>query len=500
MARQENPGHSSQNPDEANQESNAVVSGQVDSAGETEGDHQRSALVPRIALFAGPVFAAIVALLLHLDGQADAVAWTAFVICLCAVWWIVEPIPIPATSLLPLAIFPLVGVLDAKQVGQAYGDKLVLLMMGGFMLSTAMQRSGAHRRLALAMVAIFGSRGGGRGIVFGFMFASALLSMWISNTATALMLLPIVAAVAEKSSDQRFYGCLLLGVAYAASIGGIATPIGTPPNLLFFDNYVKAGGAEPTFGQWMIWTLPIVLVMLPVSALWLTRSLSEQSTLKLPSAGSWRSEEARTLLVFAITAVLWVTRKGPMGGWSEWLGIPGANDASVALLAVVTMHLIPNGKGETLMTWESASKIPWGVLILYGGGIAIAKAFSESGLSAMIAESLSVLSGVPVIVMILGICLAVTFLTEVTSNTATATLLLPILGASAIAANIDPKLIMIPATISCSFAFMLPVATPTNAIVFSSDQITVKQMAREGLALNLLGVVVVSAICYFTLT
>jgi sodium-dependent dicarboxylate transporter 2/3/5 len=451
----------------------------TDGSDEFANENGGPVLIRRIALLAGPLFAATVAALLHLDGQSAAIAWTAFVICLCSVWWIFEPIPIPATSLIPLAIFPLVGVLDAKQVGQAYGDKLVLLMMGGFMLSTAMQRSGAHRRLALGMVALFGRRGGGRGIVFGFMFASAFLSMWISNTATALMLLPIVAAVAEKSSDRRFYGCLLLGVAYAASIGGIATPIGTPPNLLFFDNYVKAGGTEPTFAQWMIWTLPIVVVMLPLAALWLTRSLKDQTTLILPSAGSWRSEEARTLIVFAMTAVLWMTRKGPLGGWSEWLSMPGANDASVALLAVVAMHLIPNGKGETLMTWESASKIPWGVLILYGGGIAIAKAFSESGLSAMIAGSLTVLSSVPVIIMILGICLAVTFLTEVTSNTATATLLLPILGASAIAADIDPKLIMIPATISCSFAFMLPVATPTNAIVFSSDQITVKQMARR---------------------
>ena len=200
-----------------------------------------------------------------------------------------------------------------------------------------------------------------------------------------------------------------------------------------------------------------------------------------------------------ITAILWITRKEPFGGWSELAGMPAANDASVALLAVVAMHIIPNGKGETLVTWDSAVKIPWGVLILYGGGIAIAQAFKLSGLSQTIGDSLSILSVVPVILMIAGICVVVTFLTEVTSNTATATLLLPILAASALAAKIDPKLIMIPATISCSFAFMLPVATPPNAIVFGSGKLTINQMAREGFVLNLVGVVVVTTIFYLTL-
>ena len=388
-------------------------------------------------------------------------------VVLCAIWWIFEPIPIPATSLIPLAVFPLVGILDPIQVGAAYGDKLVLLMLGGFMLSTAMERSGAHRRLALNMVTLFGGTGGGRRLVFGFMVASAFLSMWISNAATTLMLLPIVAAVVEKSTDKNLQVCLLLAVAYAASIGGIGTPIGTPPNLVFFDNYTRVAGQEPTFSQWMKWAMPIVFVMLPLAALWLTRGLKKQDNLQLPEPGTWRTEEIRTLLVFAVTALLWITRKEPFGGWSELTGMTSANDASVALLAVVAMHIIPNGKGETLVTWESASKIPWGVLILYGGGIAIAKAFIASGLSQSIGDSLGVLETVPVLIMVLAICLVVTFLTEVTSNTATATLLLPILAATALSANIDPELIMIPATISCSFAFMLPVATPPNAIVFS---------------------------------
>jgi sodium-dependent dicarboxylate transporter 2/3/5 len=446
------------------------------------------------ALVGGLVSAIAVGVLCDLSGQSSDIVWTAGVVVLCASWWIFEPIPIAVTSLIPLAVFPLTGVLTADQVGQAYGDKLVLLMMGGFMLSTAMARSGAHRRIALNMVGLFGGANGGRRLVMGFMCASALLSMWISNAATTLVLLPIIAAVVERSDNPRLQTCLLLGVAYAASIGGICTPIGTPPNLLFFENYVKAGGAEPTFRQWMAWAVPVALIMLPIAAIWLTRGLQREEGLELPEVGSWRAEEIRTLSVFAVTATLWITRKEPFGGWSGWTGLTGANDASVAMLAVVAMHLIPNGKGERLLTWETAVKIPWGVLILYGGGIAIAHAFQQSGLSQWIGDSLSVLSSVPTVVMILTVCLVVTFLTEVTSNTATASLLLPILAASALAARIDPKVIMIPATISCSFAFMLPVATPPNAIVFSSEKITIRQMAREGIALNLIGAVVITAV------
>lgn len=447
----------------------------------------------------GIVAAIFTGLLLWAYGHGSDIAWTAGVVVLCAIWWIFEPIPIPVTSLIPLAIFPLVGVLDVNTVGAAYGDPLVLLMMGGFMLSMAMERSGAHRRIALSMVHAFGGDRGGRQLVFGFMAASAFLSMWISNAATTLMLLPIVAAVMEKSTNKHLQSCLLLGVAYSASVGGIGTPIGTPPNLVFMKFFVEnAGGTEPSFTTWMMWALPIVLLMLPVVGLWLTRGLKPEGGLQMPPVGAWRREEIATLSVFAVTAILWITRKEPFGGWSGWLDLPNAKDASIALLAVVVMHLLPNGKGERLLTWETAAKIPWGVLILYGGGIAIAKAFMQSGLSESIGSGLSGLSSVPVLVMIAAICLSVTFLTEVTSNTATANLILPILAATAVAAMIDPRLIMVPATISASFAFMLPVATPPNAIVFGSEKLTIRQMANEGFVLNLLGALIVTLVCWWT--
>jgi len=447
----------------------------------------------------GPLAAFTAWLALFQSGYESEICWTAAVVLWCAIWWIFEPVPIPVTSLLPLAILPLVGVLDAKQVGSAYGDSLVLLMMGGFMLSTAMEKSGTHQRIAVMMVRRLGGEHGGRRLVFGFMAASAFLSMWISNAATVLMLLPIVLAVTARSSDDALKRCLLLGVAYAASVGGIGTPIGTPPNLVFMRLYTDiANGTELTFFTWMSWAMPIVLVMLPLMAFWLTRKLGSSEGLDLPEVGKWRFEEVATLLVFVITALLWITRKGPFGGWTAQLGLGGASDASVALLAVVAMHLIPNRKGGKLLTWDEAKKIPWGVLILFGGGIAIAAAFKESGLDLLIASSLTGLSAVPVLVMIVAICLAITFLTEVTSNTATANLILPILATTAVVAGIDARLVMVPAAISASFAFMLPVATPPNAIVFGSNQLSIGQMAREGFALNLIGVVVVSIICWLT--
>ena len=429
-------------------------------------------------------------------GESREVAWTAGTVVLCAVWWIFEPIPIAATSLLPLAIFPLTGVLTSAQAGEAYGHSLVLLMLGGFMLSMAMERSGAHRRIAVGMVQLCGRHGSGRGLVFGFMAAAALLSMWISNSATALMLLPIVTAVNERTDNRTLHTCLLLGVAYACSIGGIGTPIGTPPNLVFMGALEALGQETPSFATWMAWALPIVAVMLPLTGWWLTRRLTLEEPIELPEVGRWRSEEIRILAVFAVTALLWMTREEPFGGWSGLAGLPQANDASVALLAVVALHVLPGGNGKPLLTWDAAVKIPWGILILYGGGIAIARAFVSSGLSATIGESLTSLASVPTLLMIAAICLAVTFLTEVTSNTATANLLLPILAATAISIEVDPRLIMFPAAISASFAFMLPVATPPNAIVFSSEQLTIRHMAREGLLLNLLGAVVVTIACW----
>ena len=451
----------------------------------------------------GPAVALIALLALIYLGSGWAIGVTAAVTILVAWWWVAEPISIPATSLIPLALFPMLGVIDSGQAAQSLGSPLVQLMFGGFLLSAAMEKSGSHRRIALMMVNLFGGDSGRR-LVFGFMAAAALLSMWISNAATALMLLPIAMAVVQQTDDRRFQSALLIGIAYACSIGGIVTPIGTPPNLVFMEVYREKTGNEISFLAWMRIASPIALIMLPAAGFWLTRSLKESIEVKLPEVGKWRSEEIRSLTVFAVTALLWMTRTQPFGGWSHWAGLTEANDASVALLGALAMFLIPSGKEpvegrqQKLLDWETARSIPWGILILFAGGICIAKAFGESGLSELLGNSFAGLNAIPVFVVVLLICLSLTFLTELTSNTATTTLLMPILAAMAIANEVDPLVLMVPATLSASFAFMLPVATPPNAIMFGSQQLTVRQMAREGIVLNLVGVIVVTAICCLT--
>ncbi|MGD2130795.1 MAG: SLC13 family permease [Lysobacterales bacterium] len=446
----------------------------------------------RWLILLGPVAALLLLTTLLGQGWSFAAAVTASVTLLCAIWWIFEPVPIPFTSLIPLALFPLFGVLTPAQVGQAFGSPLILLLMGGFMLSTAMADSGAHRRLALRMVNLFGG-GSARGLVLGFMTASALLSMWISNTATTLMLLPVALAVLEQT-ERKLALPLLLGIAYAASVGGLGTPIGTPPNLIFMQVHLDRFGTTPSFPEWMTWGVPVVLLFVPIAGLWLTRGVRLEAPVRLPRVGPWRPAEKRVLAMFALTAVAWITRQAPFGGWSGWLGLPQANDASVALIAVVLMAALPNGEGGRLLRWEAARSIPWGVLLLFAGGIAIASAFVHSGLADILAGHLTALTALPTWLLVLSICLGVTFLTEVTSNTATASLLMPLLAATAASTGIAPMLLMIPAVLSASCAFMLPVATAPNAIVYGSGKLTVRDMARSGFVLNLAGAVIITVV------
>jgi sodium-dependent dicarboxylate transporter 2/3/5 len=451
----------------------------------------------RWLLYIGPAASLMVFLLLWGSGWSTASAITASVTLLCAIWWVFEPVPIPFTSLIPLALFPLFGVLTPAQVGQSFGSPLILLLMGGFMLSTAMSDSGAHRRIAMFMVNVFGG-GSARGLVLGFMAAAAVLSMWISNTATTLMLLPVALAVLEQT-EKKMQIPLLLGIAYAASIGGLGTPIGTPPNLVFMQVHLDQFGSAPSFPQWMSWGVPVVLLLVPAAGLWLTRGISLAKPVELPAVGKWRPAEKRVMIMFSLTAFFWITRQAPFGGWSGLLDLPAANDASVALIAVVMMAALPNGEGGRLLHWESAVKIPWGVLLLFAGGIAIANAFVQSGLAELIAGQLGAVAQLPTWLLILSICLAVTFLTEVTSNTATSSLLMPVLAVTATTTGIDPMLLMVPAVLSASCAFMLPVATAPNAIVFGSGKVSIREMARAGFVLNLIGAVVITTVCWLIL-
>ncbi|MBB5517263.1 SLC13 family permease [Amphiplicatus metriothermophilus] len=445
-------------------------------------------------LLAGLIFAALVWLGVHAAGQPEKIVWTAAITALTAFWWVTEALPIPATSLVPFALFPMAGVLDQSEAASALGSYVILLLMASFMLSKALERSGAHERLALYMIRIVGFSG--RRVVFGFMIASALLSMWISNTATTLMLSTLALAILARTDDARLAAPLLLGIAYAASLGGTGTLIGTPPNLIFADAYLKATGEEFLFARWMGIGIPVVALGVPAMALWLTRSMGGVKAPALREPGPWRKEEVRTLIVFAVAILAWITRSAPFGGWAGLFGIEAAGDSTVATLAVVAMFLVPNGRGGALLDWKSASDIPWGMLLLFAGGICIAAAFRASGLDAVIGEGLQGLSGAPVFFMILGLCLSVTFLTEITSNTATANLLMPLLAAVAAGTGLAPELLMIPAAISASCAFMLPVATAPNAIVYATGRVPIARMAREGVALNFIVALVVASVCW----
>jgi len=463
--------------------------------------------IKNITLFAGPLAALLMYFLVSNTAAATnntALAITAAVTIICIIWWVFEPVPIPVTSLLPLAVFQVSGVLTAHEVGQSYGSPLILLLLGGFILSKSMERSGAHLRLALFMVKLFGGTSS-KQLVLGFMVTAAMLSMWISNTATTLMLLPVGLAIANQTNDKTLAVPLMLGIAFAASIGGIGTPIGTPPNLVFMQVYEQQFNKNIGFTEWMSWGVPVVLCMIPITWLWLTRKLTYNSGFEMPDVGQWSSTEKRVMMVFALTATAWITRQEPFGGWSNWLDLPAANDASVALIAVILMFIIPAGednrsaKNQKLLDWETAATIPWGILLLFGGGITLAKAFGVSGLSTALAENLHTLSTLPTIVMIFAICIGVTFLTETTSNTASTVLLMPVLAATAIGADIDPRLLMIPAAISASCAFMMPVATAPNSIVYASGFFTTKIMAKEGFVLNVSGAFVITGLCYLLL-
>lgn len=449
-------------------------------------------LDPRQTVWPGAITGGVLALILMSFGHSPAIITTAVIGWLCMTWWIFEPIPIPVTSLLPIAVLPAVGILTVDQVGAAVGSPLIILLMGGFLLSRGMESTGAHHRIALTVVNLVGGDNPRR-LVLGFMLAGAALSMWISNTASALMLMPVALAVLASCSDRpRLAVPLLLGLAWSCSIGGLGTPIGTPPNLIFVQVYEATTREVISFGQWMSWGLPVIAILLPAAWLWVTRDLPSELKVTLPVVGPWRSAERRVLIIFAITALAWTTRAEPFGGWQQWFGLPTANDASVALIAVLALFIARDKEGAPLIEWQQANAIPWGVLLLFGGGICLAKGFVASGLSAEVGEALTQLAVLPVLVMMLVMALVVTFLTEATSNTATTALLMPVLAAVAIAVEIDPLLLMVPAAMSASCAFMLPVATAPNAVVFGTGELPIQRMVREGLFLNLIGAVIIA--------
>ena len=456
-------------------------------------------------------------------------AWkTAAVATLMVIWWITEAIPIPATALLPLALFPLLEISKAKPVAAAYGDKNIFLFLGGFLMAMTMEKWELHRRVALNIIHLLGTSP--KKIILGFMVATAFLSMWISNTATTMMMLPIALAIIYHTENVRrqagetvgkedaFNVAMLLGIAYAASIGGIGTLVGTPPNIVFAASVKKLFPAAPEidFFQWFLVGFPLVVVFLPIAWFYLVKFGTPIKMKNLPGGreivrqqlkelGPLTKAERLTLFWFLVMALGWIFRRNiHMGfftipGWSNLLGIEKyVHDSTVAIFVSVFLFLTPVDfkKGVFLLDWEQAKGVPWGILILFGGGIALAQGFQVTGLAEWIGHSLTVLRSVPLPVMILLTALMIALLTEVTSNTAIATIFMPIMAATSIGMGHHPFLLMITATIAASLAFMLPVATPPNAIVFGAGYLTIPKMFKVGFFLDLLGVIVVTIVMY----
>lgn len=431
--------------------------------------------------------------------QPDTISFTLAITVITAYFWVTEALPIPLTSVIPIGLIPFVGVLTHQQAASSLGSHVIVLLMGAFMLAVGIEKSGVHRRIAFAILKVIGGDSALR-IIFAIMATSSILSMWISNTATVVALLPVVLAICASTDDNRFKIALLLGLAYSASLGGVGTLIGTPPNVIFASVYEEFAGEEYGFIRWMKVTVPIIVISIPLMALWLARGIRLSSAIHLPKCDGWSIAEKRVLVIFALVALLWVFRKEPLGGWSQMLDINTVGDSSVALLGVLAMAITSNGKGGRILEWQDAKEIPWGMLLLFAGGICIAKAFVSSGLSELLGQFFVALGTLPVLLSLFALAIGVSFLTEITSNTATATLMMPIIASAAIALNLPIELLMIPVVISCSCAFCLPVATAPNSIVFASGEVSIKDMAKQGVALNVLVASIVALVSFYFLT
>ena len=453
----------------------------------------------------GPLIFLLI-LVVPIDGLHGEPKRVAAAVLWMAVWWVTEAAPLAVTAMLPLVLFPLLAVRGIRQVAPNYSDQMIFLFLGGFILALAVERSGLHKRIALAVLDAVGSSP--RRLVWGFLIATAVLSMWLSNTATALMMLPIAAGVASRIEHPGAPTRMMLAVAYGASVGGIGTLVGTPPNLVLAGMApTLVEGLPPlTFGGWMSFGVPFVLLFLPVVGLQLSRGLPrgvnrdpglEAERLAL---GPVTPRERRVAVLFTLTAVAWVTRSGfafgsaSLPGWSELLPDPRlVTDAVPAVAAAIAATLLPSGDGlgGRILRWREVQKgVPWGVLLLFGGGFAIADAVRATTLDGWLAARLHGLGGLPVPLVVLSICLITTSATELTSNTATATLLMPVMAALSQVLDVHPYLLMVPATISASCAFMLPVATPPNAVVIGSGLVRATDLFREGIWLNIAGAIV----------
>lgn len=482
--------------------------------------NNRSYKTPQlIGLFLGPLLFILTLAFFSpegLSGEGKAILASTIWI---ATWWMTEAIPIPVTSLLPIVLFPVTGGLNIGETTASYGDDTIFLFMGGFMIALAMEKWNLHKRIALTIIQAIGTNTDR--IILGFMVATGFLSMWISNTATAMMMVPIGLAIIYQVSEALkddssvdtskenfgFGKALMLGIAYSASLGGISTLIGTPPNTALAAAIDKFYGVELSFAKWMLFGVPISWIFIMIAWVYLVKIAFPLKVKKLPGGkqliqaekkklGAASFEEKAVFVIFVLAALSWMTRSFVLVHISE-----NINDAVIAMTFAIILFIIPsiNKKGDHLLDWDTAVKLPWGILLLFGGGLAIAAGFVSSGLSEWIGNQLSALQGVNIFLVMLVVATLVIFLTELTSNTATASMMYPIMASLALALNIHPYSVMIIAAVAASCAFMLPVATPPNAVVFGSGYLRIPDMAKAGLFLNIVGIILVTLAVYFYL-
>lgn len=466
-----------------------------------------------IGLISGPLAFLLTLLFVHPEGLSPAANAVLASTLWIAIWWITEAIPIAVTALLPIILFPLTGALDLTATTSSYGHKYVFLYVGGFIIAIAIERWNLHKRISLTIINFIGTNV--VNIILGFMLATAFMSMWISNTATSVMMLPIGMAIVaqlrdnpatEENENMIFGKALMLGIAYSASIGGMSTLIGTPPNLVLAGVVEKSMGIEITFAQWFMFGFPISVTLLFICWQYLTKFAFtfKQKTFpggrteikkQLDSLGKVSFEEKLVLGVFVLTALAWISRSYLLKPI-----FPAIDDTIIAMISAIVLFLLPTkDQKRRLINWEEAVKLPWGILLLFGGGMALAAGFKDSGLAEWIGSQMTLLEGISILLLVVILIAAVNFLTEITSNLATTAMLLPILYAIALKIDVHPYILLVAATVAASCAFMLPVATPPNAVVFGSGYLRIPDMVKAGIWMNILSIIILTLFVYFIL-
>ena len=474
----------------------------------------------QVGLLLGPLLFVLTLLLFHPEGLSSEGRLILASTLWIATWWITEAIPIPVTSLMPLILLPVSGTMTGSEVTSSYGSDIIFLFLGGFFIATAMEKWNLHRRIALFIISVIGTST--QRILLGFMAATAFLSMWVSNTAAVMMMVPMalaitaqVAATLKGQKDgtdlRKFEKSMLFGVGYAGTIGGFATLIGTPPTIIFAGQVRELFGVEVSFASWMLFATPLMIVILLCTWLYLSKLAFKINFKELPGGkelivgerkklGKMSYEEGIVAVIFAFAAFMWITKDFFWSGESALiLQISGISDGMIAMIATVLLFLIPNKVRGRILEWGDSRDIPWGVLLLFGGGLAIAAGFQSSGLSTWLGEQLTVLDGLHILVIIAGATTLIMMLTEITSNTATATMIMPVLAALAVAIDVHPFALMAPCAIAANCAFMLPVGTPPNAIIFGTGKIKIVEMVKTGFGLNVFSTILIVLFAYIML-